>query len=91
MGVLMVPPMMHPTGTLAPGQTVRESDRVCLHGLQYKPELNRREGTVLQIAALRATVRLDAQDGATGTDIIVMLENVRKIQSEHEMYTNFVY
>ena len=59
---------------------LRISDRVCLHGLRYKSELNDREGTVLEIWPLRVSVRLDAQDGAPGTDLIVMLENVRMLQ-----------
>jgi|LauGreDrversion2_3_1035106.scaffolds.fasta_scaffold277069_1 hypothetical protein len=93
MGLLQMPRMMLPVCTWpqARQETLRESDRVCLHGLSYKPELNQREGTVLAIGPLRASVRLDAQHGAPGTDVIVMLEHVRKLQSEHEMYSNFVY
>ncbi len=35
---------------------------------------------MLEIWPLRVSVRLDAQDGAPGTDLIVMLENVRMLQ-----------
>ena len=49
MGLLQMPRMMLPVCTWpqARQETLRESDRVCLHGLSYKPELNQREGTVL--------------------------------------------
>ena len=63
---------------------LRISDRVCLHGLRYKSELNDREGTVLEIWPLRVSVRLDAQDGAPGTDLIVMLENVRMLDDSEK-------